>query len=138
METDALYKDMINITGLRQMHGETIDIFNLDEIRGIQGEAVSPGIFSSQIYNTGDINAVIIDIHKKLREVKEYIGYKPSFDLLDRDIMKIPEEYNHSFDLLDRDIIKIREESIENCKVNKIIKISLTYDSHQFDKESTP
>jgi len=69
--------------------------------------------------------AVIIDMHKRLRKIKENVKncqYETLTDLCDiSGLLRIHSQYlynDSSFEILEKDVIRARKEFIENCKLS--------------------
>lgn len=83
---------------------------------------------SNIVKNNSYRDAVIIDMRRKLKKVKENIGncdYNTLTNLCEvSSLVNIHSKYLYfdpSFDLLDRDVMRAREEFIEKCKLSKKI-----------------
>ena len=104
-----------------------IETFTYRDIAPNEAKARDLPIFArptKMIKNSSYRGAVIIDMHKRLRKVKENIKnckYETLTDLCDiSGLVHIHSQhlYNDSaFDLLEKDVIRARKEFIENCKL---------------------
>ncbi len=104
-----------------------IETFGYRDIAPNEAKARDLPIFArptKMIKNSSYRGAVIIDMHKRLRKIKENIKnckYETLTDLCDiSGLLHIHSQHlynDSSFDILEKDVISVRKEFIENCKL---------------------
>lgn len=105
-----------------------VETFGYRDIAPNEAKARDLPIFArptKMIKNSSYRAAVIIDMHKRLRKIKENVKnckYETLTDLCDiSGLLRIHSQYlynDSSFDILEKDIIRARKEFIENCKLS--------------------